>query len=146
MTRGAHDRGQINFLKIFLFLGAVTVAYLGWIFTGPYLDYFGVRKAVKLACNGAYVDRDEEHTRDAILRQWKELNIQDAVLNADGSIERTPTPFDEHANVDVDLRKDPPQITVAVHYTQHIVFPYIGKERDLEWNYEHTEDLAVIKW
>jgi len=139
-----NDRGQINFVKIFMFLAAVAVVYLAWVYIPPWLDYFGVRKAVRVGCNFAYSHRDEDSVRDSIMKSWKELEIQDSNLESDGSARKTATPFDRINNIEVEIRKDPPSVTTTVKYTQKIVFPFLRKEKELNWTYSHTEDLKSI--
>lgn len=139
------DRGAINFVNVFLVLLLVAGAYLAWIYIPPYVDFFGVRKAVRVACNRAYRDRSEDMVRDTVMREWADLKIQDDELE-DGKITRKPTPFERVANVDVEFSKDPPSVMINVHYTQHIVFPFLNKEKDLEFEYSHTEDLSTIKY
>ena len=139
------DRGAINFVNIFLVMCVVAGGYFAWIYAPPYIGYFGVRKAVRVACNRAYRDRSEDTVRAVLLREWSELQIEDAEMD-EGSVTRKPTPFDKSENIDVEFSKEPPTVTVGVHYTQHIVFPFLNKEKELEFEYSHTEDLASIKY
>ncbi len=146
MRRLFDDRGEINFLKIFLLLAVVSALYLGWIYAEPTKQYFDLRHAVKVACNQAYVNRSEDAVRESVMRAWKDTGVEDSSFESDGTLTRKPTPFDRLGNLDVTLTKDPPQITVGIHYTQHIAFPYLNRETEQEWKYEHTEDLNTIKW
>jgi hypothetical protein len=139
------DRGAINFVQVFLVLLLIGGGYLAWVYGPLWIQYFGMRKAVRVACNAAYRDRSEDGVRDVIMREWKELNVQDGSLE-DGTIKMVATPFDRTQNIDITFAKDPASVTVGIHYTQHIVFPFVNKERDIDFEYTHNEDLAPIKY
>src|SRR4051812_6094007 len=108
------DSGAINLVKVIFFGAIIALGYLSWVYVPAWLDYFGVRKAVRVACNAAYVQRNEEAVRSTIMREWRDLKVQDGFVKSDGSIETKPTPFDRIENIDVALSADPPAVTVSV--------------------------------
>ncbi len=145
MNRMQRDSGQSTTVNVLVVLVLVLAGYFAWIYVPVVWNYFGVRKAVRVACNYAYTHRSDDQIRDSFMKQWKELGIQDEALNG-GQVETTPTPLDPNENIDVDLQKDPPLVTVSVHYTEKIVWPFLKKEKEVHWEYHHTEDLKNITY
>jgi len=140
------DRGQSTAVNVFLLAAVVGALYLGWVYLQPTLDYFDMCKAVRVACNYAYSHRSTDDVRDSLMKSWREIDPQEKYLDSDGSVHTRPVPFGENRNIDVELQETPPQVTVRIHYTRHLVFPYLNRERVTEWEYSHTEDLSRIKW
>jgi hypothetical protein len=139
------DSGQSTTVNVMVVLGLAIAGYFAWIYVPVIWNYFGVRNAVRVAANIAYAHRSEDQVRDSFMKSWKELDIQDQTLNG-GEIETTPTPLDRNEDVDVDLKKEPPMVTVTVRYTQKVVWPLLKKEKEVHWSYHHTEDLKNITY
>lgn len=140
------DEGGINFVKLFMLAGAVAAGYFAWVYVPLYLEHYAIRQAVRTGCNVAYAHREEEAVAKVILNGFKEANIQNQELAADGTIISRPMDYSE-ALFDISITSTrPPTVTVDLEYEQQIVLPFLNKPRTLVWTYSHTEDLSAIKY
>lgn len=140
------DEGGINFVKLFMIGGVVVAGYLAWVYVPLYIDHYAIRQAVRTGCNVAYAQREEEAVAKVILNGFRETQIQNQELAADGTIISRPMDYSE-ALFDISISDArPPSVTVDLAYEQHIVLPILKKPRTLQWSFSHTEDLSAIKY
>lgn len=140
------DEGGINFVKLFMLAGVVAAGYFAWVYVPLYADHYAIRQAVRTGCNVAYAHREEAAVAKVILNGFKETNIQNQELAADGTIISRPMDYSESL-FDISIStSSPPSVTVDLAYEQQIVLPILNKPRTLYWSYSHTEDLSAIKY
>lgn len=140
------DEGGINLVKISLILGVVAIGYFSFIYVPLILDYFGMKKAVRVGANVCYTNRSVEAVKKSIMRSFKELKMQDEYVDLNtNKVEKTPTPFSED-DIEVSIESNPKQVTVSVHYTRRFVWPFLNEEKSADYEFTHTESLETIKW
>jgi hypothetical protein len=141
------DRGEITSVKVLFVLAVAAIVYFGWIYVPVYSDnYFGVRRAVRQACNIAYRSKSSDAVKDSFFKSIKELNMEDAHLGDDGAVTTSPVVFDED-NVDsVNISESPASITMEIHYNRTVVWPFLKKEKTVQFAQTHTEELSTIKY
>lgn len=140
-----NDRGGINFVQVFLALAVAAAGYFAWIYVPVYVDHLAIVKAVRTGCNRAYSERRVSTVVDTVLNGFREAAIYDEQIGADGSVLRVPLEVDG-GNVTVEFQDSPPSVTATVSYSREIVWPFLNRQKTLDFHIEHTEDLSPIRY
>jgi hypothetical protein len=142
-----NDRGGVNFVQISLLASLIVACYFGYIFVPLWVDhYLDVRKVVRVACNTAYGGRVEAPVRLSVKKGFHDLGLQNETLNEDGTITTTQIELTDD-NIDtLEIQKDPPLVTLEIHYTRTVVWPLLKKEHSYDFTSVHSESLEAIKY
>lgn len=141
----SNDRGEINFVKVFLVLLIGAAAYLGYVYLPLYSAHFDIRQSVREAAAASYRDPRETVVLNHVLKVARGLEMKDTLLRDDGTIETKKTPFGEE-NVKVSFSDSPREVTVEVTYERQFVLPVLKKQRSKEFTLVHTLDLSQVDW